>query len=225
VCRSWVALLQGGPSTGIIYWNSFTRAVTFLALGVFVALLRRDRDELHAMNNRLQLALEQESDLARTDALTDLPNARSFREQLAHELARSKRDGIAIAIGYLDLDNFKQVNDRFGHDVGDEVLRRTAKAISESVREVDLAARIGGDEFAIVIVDPADGACERVGQRILEQLESIALRYPRTGLGVTIGFASFQSPPADVEALLKRADDTMYEVKAKGKGRLEVVQY
>jgi diguanylate cyclase (GGDEF)-like protein len=219
-----VAILQAAHATPIIYWNSFTRAVTFAALGVAVSLLRKDRDKLHDLNERLQASLRTEAGLARTDALTGLPNGRSFREQLAHELARSQRDGTPIAVGYLDLDNFKRINDGFGHDAGDAVLRRAAAALSECVRDVDLAARIGGDEFVVALVSPGERACEMVGERILDKMRAIAREFPEAGFGATIGFAWFEKPPADVEVLLKQADDVMYDVKATGKGRFAVVR-
>ncbi|MBI2213391.1 MAG: diguanylate cyclase [Acidobacteria bacterium] len=220
----WVALLQAANPTPVVYWNSFTRGVTFLALGVFVALLRRDRDRLDELNRRLSVALESEAGLARTDALTGISNGRAFRETLARELARAQREGERIAIAYLDLDNFKKINDAFGHDEGDRVLCRAADALIESVRIVDLAARIGGDEFVIAVASPSEATCDAVGSRVLEKLSVIAADYPGTGFGATMGFALFEDPPADVEVLLKRADDVMYELKAKGKGRFGVVR-
>lgn len=218
-----VALLQGDHATSIIYWNSFTRGVTFVALGVFVALIRRDRDQLDELNLKLNAALANEAGLARTDALTGLANGRAFRETLARELVRSQREGGAIAVAYLDLDNFKRINDAYGHDEGDQVLRRTAGALTESVRAIDLVARMGGDEFVVAIVNPSETTCDTVGSRILEKVQALAADYPGTGFGATIGIASFHAPPADVEVLLKRADDAMYEVKAEGKGRFVVV--
>ncbi|MFA6955936.1 MAG: diguanylate cyclase [Thermoanaerobaculia bacterium] len=223
-CLMSVAILQAEHPTPIVYWNSATRVVTFIALALFVALLRRDRDVLADLNRRLQTALRSETNLARTDALTGLANGRAFRETLSRELARSKRAGGAIAVGYLDLDNFKRVNDRFGHDEGDEVLRRVATVLTESIRAVDLAARMGGDEFVIAIVDPGENTCATIGTRITEKLREVAADYPETGFGATIGFASFREAPADVETLLKRADDSMYEVKARSKGSFAVVR-
>ncbi|MGK2856800.1 MAG: GGDEF domain-containing protein [Thermoanaerobaculia bacterium] len=218
-----VALMQAEHASSIIYWNSFTRVATFVALGVFVALLRRDRDQLDEMNRRLNAALENEAGLARTDALTGLANGRAFRETLARELTRSQREGGAIAVAYLDLDNFKKINDAYGHDEGDHVLRRTGVALTESVRAIDLVARMGGDEFVVAIVHPGEATCDTVGSRILEKMQVLAADYPGTGFGATIGFASFNAPPPNVEELLKRADDAMYEVKARGKGSFAVV--
>ncbi|MCM2317095.1 MAG: diguanylate cyclase [Thermoanaerobaculia bacterium] len=222
VSLTTVALLQAQQPTSIIYWNSFTRIVTFVALGVFVALIRRDRDQLDELNGRLNAALANEAGLARTDALTGLANGRAFRETLSRELLRSKREGGAIAVAYLDLDNFKRINDAFGHDEGDRVLRRTAGVLTESVRAIDLVARIGGDEFVVAIVNPGETTCDTVGSRILEKIQVLAAEYPGTDFGATIGFASFHVPPSDVEVLLKLADDAMYEVKAQGKGRFVV---
>jgi diguanylate cyclase (GGDEF)-like protein len=219
-----VAIVQAEHPMPIVYWNSLTRVVTFIALALFVALLRRDRDVLDDLNRRLQESLRNEANLARTDALTGIANGRAFRETLARELARSQRAGGAIAVGYLDLDNFKRVNDLFGHDEGDKILCRVATVLSESVRAIDLAARIGGDEFVIAIVEPGEKTCETIASRITARLREVALDYPGTGFGATIGFASFQTAPTDVETLLKRADDAMYAVKARSKGSFEVVR-
>lgn len=219
-----VALLQAEHASSIIYWNSFTRSVTFVALGLFVALLRRDRDQLNELNRKLNAALENEAGLARTDALTGLANGRAFRETLGRELLRSQREGGPIAVAYLDLDNFKKINDAFGHDEGDRVLRRTAVALTECVRAIDLVARMGGDEFVVAIVHPEEATCDNVGSRILEKMRALAAEYPGTGFGATIGFAWFHAPPPDVEQLLKRADDAMYDVKAREKGSFAVVR-
>lgn len=219
-----VALIQAVHPMPVVYWNSLTRVVTFVALAFAVGLLRRDRDALDALNRRLNAALENEAGLARTDALTGIANGRAFRETLARELARSQRVGGAIAVGYVDLDNFKGVNDRFGHDRGDSVLRSVATVLTESIRAIDLAARLGGDEFVIAIVDPGERTCETIGSRIIERMRVVADEYPDIGFGATIGFASFQEAPADAETILKRADDVMYEAKMHGKGRFAILR-
>lgn len=219
-----VALLQAEHATAVIHWNSFTRGVTFLALATFVSLIRRDRDALDELNRKLAVALRNEEGLARTDTLTGIANGRAFRETLGRELARAQRDGRAIAVAYLDLDNFKKINDGFGHDEGDRVLRRVADALTESVRIVDLAARVGGDEFAIAISNPTDATCELVGSRILDKIAALAADYPGVGFGATVGFAIFETPPLEPETLLKSADDAMYALKSAGKGRFGVVR-
>ncbi len=219
-----VAIIQADHATSIIYWNSATRGVTFVALGLFVTLIRRDRDLLSELNQKLNAALKNETSLARTDALTGLPNGRSFRETLARELAHLRRTQRPICVGYLDLDNFKSINDGFGHDVGDDVLRRVATALGRSIRDEDLAARIGGDEFVIVIMRPEGQACETVATRILDNVATIAGDFPGTSFGATIGLVKFREPPGDVETLLKHADDVMYETKSKRKGSFEVVE-
>ena len=125
---------------------------------------------------------------------------------------------------FIDLDRFKLVNDGLGHETGDELLVAVSRRLTATVRRQDTVARIGGDEFVIALVSPADSTCETVGARILERVAAVAADYPGTGIGATIGFASFESPPADVEVLLKRADDAMYEMKQAGKGRFAVVR-
>jgi diguanylate cyclase (GGDEF)-like protein len=206
----------------IILWNGLTRLTTFLILAVVIGALRRDRDELNAMNVRLAGALELEARVARTDPLTGLPNSRSFREALDRELARSRREGGAIGIGYVDLDNFKRVNDTLGHQAGDDALRRVGDALRRSVRSEDLAARLGGDEFAILGVNPTRDGLASIGERVLSEVRLIAEDFPGSGFGCTIGFVLFMRAPEDAIAAVREADELMYEVKSGSKGRFEV---
>lgn len=206
----------------IVIWNGFTRGATFLILAIAVSFVRKDRDDLDFLNERLKNALELESRVARTDALTGLPNSRSFREGLERELARSRRDGSAIGIAYVDLDHFKRINDTLGHQAGDEALRRVGDVLRRSVRAEDLAARLGGDEFAIVSVNPTEDGLASIGERILEDVGQLAAEYPGTGFGCTIGFALFSEAPSDAVAAVREADELMYDVKQRAKGRYEI---
>ena len=161
--------------------------------------------------------------LSATDPLTGLLNRRAFAESLEHRLARqanAKKDG---ALFYFDLDNFKQVNDTSGHDVGDEVLKCVARLLQEHIRTADLAARLGGDEFAIYLDSIACEAAEQKGRMILARAGSLQ-KYsasPDRPLGLSIGIALIDSTSREsLDALLKRADSAMYLAKREGKGRL-----
>jgi diguanylate cyclase (GGDEF)-like protein len=119
-------------SSAILYWNAAVRMGFFLIVTFLLATLSS--------------ALE----WARTDVLTGISNARGFREQAARELARCLREGCGFSLAYFDIDNFKRINDRFGHRFGDAVLRRVGTVLAQSVRRSDVAARLGGDEFIVL---------------------------------------------------------------------------
>ena len=166
-----------------------------------------------------RLAEQQIAHMARHDSLTDLPNRLLFQEQLAHALAGAKR-GERLAVLYLDLDNFKSVNDTLGHQVGDELLKAVAGRLRGCVREVDTVARVGGDEFAIVqngIAHASDTAT--LARRICDDL-----RAPYNLLGHTvtadtsIGIAVVPHDGTEPNELLKNADMALYGAKSDGGG-------
>jgi len=210
---SELALMQHAEH--VILWNCFTRTTTFVVIAVMVSVVRRDRE-------RLAAALEMETRVARTDPLTGLPNSRSFREALARELARGQRENIAIGISYIDLDNFKKINDTMGHDAGDDVLRRVGEALARSLRAEDMAARLGGDEFAILSVRPTEEGLASIAKRVLAEVGEIARDYEGKGFGCTLGMILFPVAPEDAIVAVAEADALMYEVKARSKGAFEV---
>ena len=205
-----------GPATsvGVSLWNAFTRYVIYISEGVFIALLRRDRELLR------EAALQQSS-LARTDQTTRLPNARAFAEAAEVELARSRAADEPVCLLYVDLDNFKTVNDTLGHAAGDAVLQQVADALAHTVRPGDLAARLGGDEFALLLRAVPPEAAEAVAQRIVSLVAQVASENPCCELGATVGVAYFEKNlPEDTDALLHTADELMYRGKREGKGRV-----
>jgi diguanylate cyclase (GGDEF)-like protein/PAS domain S-box-containing protein len=158
------------------------------------------------------------------DQLTGLANRALFRDRVRHAVERRRRTQVDVAVLFLDLDDFKVVNDTFGHAIGDELLREVGNRIRASLREVDTAARLGGDEFAILLDDPADAV--GAARRVLEALdEPYLLSDVAVASHGSIGIAIAQ-PGADVDAesLLRDADVAMYLAKRNGKGRFEVYQ-
>jgi diguanylate cyclase (GGDEF)-like protein len=209
---------RGEPTRDLI-WNAGTRLLMLLAMAAMVVRIRDDRRRLREVNVRLGELLSGAQKLARTDPLTGLPNRRAFFERLSGELARARRSGGPVCIAYLDIDNFKDLNDQRGHGEGDEFLKRASTAIRETVREADVAARLGGDEFAVLFVDPKRDAVEPLAERLLEKVRSLGEAYPGIDLGASVGMAWFEKPPDGPELLLQRADRAMYEAKSAGKHR------
>lgn len=195
----------------ISIWNAFTRFVIYVSEGVFIAMLRRDREKLKRLAAR-------ESLLARTDASTGLPNARAFLERAGRELER----GQPLCVLYVDLDNFKAFNDRLGHAAGDDILEEVARILRESIGEQDIAARIGGDEFAMLLACDNQDKSRRAGEAIAERIRDVGRAFPDINFGATVGVAFFREPPEHAEELLRAADDAMYQGKSRGKGQVVV---
>lgn len=171
--------------------------------------------------------------LAETDALTGLANRAAFDGALAQAMAATAAGAVAaesggektiLALAMLDLDGFKPVNDNFGHPVGDEVLRKVAEAIRDSVRDSDIVARLGGDEFAIIYKQIRRTEDVQIPlQRLIEKLEDpISVGGHAIRIGISAGLACFPDDAEDQEALVKRADDALYQAKRAGKGRLHL---
>jgi diguanylate cyclase (GGDEF)-like protein len=149
-----------------------------------------------------------------TDGLTGLPNARSLFLQLDSELTLARETGVSLGVLVLDMDGFKQVNDRFGHFVGNRVLQLTAQALRRACPECDYAARIGGDEFVLLIPEiGADAVADRI-QRINDQVRAISWQVCHADmLGMSGGAAYYPVDGTDAEQLLTKADSRMYEMK------------
>ena len=208
-----------GEPDRVLLWNSLSRLVMLVVMAGMVVRIREDRQRLKDVNSKLADLLSGAEKLARTDPLTGLPNRRAFLERLADELTRAKRTAGPVCIAYLDVDNFKTLNDREGHPEGDEFLRRIAMAIKDTVRATDVAARLGGDEFAVLFADAKRIAVEALAQRLLARVRALGDRYPGLDLGASVGMAWFAEPPAAPEVLLQRADAAMYRAKEAGKHR------
>ena len=157
--------------------------------------------------------------MAHFDSLTALPNRLLFFDRLEHELAHAKRHTKRLALMFLDLDCFKQINDELGHDMGDMVLKETAQRLKESVRESDTVARIGGDEFAVILPDikgpeDATGVAEKLLQGMLEPFRLVGQEHI---VGASIGISLYPDDGIDSKVLLKKADLAMYQVKKHGR--------
>ncbi len=158
---------------------------------------------------------------AHYDELTELPNRQLFKDRLTREIARSGRAGESLALLYIDLDNFKRINDTLGHGSGDELLRAVARRLSACVKQSDTVARLGGDEF-LVIVGSLQGPAEasKVAERILAELaKPLEIGAREYQARASIGIALYPGDGTTLEDLLKNADTAMYRAKEDGRGR------
>ncbi|MCK6546599.1 diguanylate cyclase [Myxococcota bacterium] len=186
--------------------------------------LERTQAELRELNTRLEAANVLLERLATTDALTGLANRRKLMERLDQELAKSRRYDERVSLVLLDVDHFKRINDRFGHPVGDRVLAELAELIQERARETDLAARIGGEEFAVLLSSTGREGATELAEDLRERVEAHAFE----GVGrvtVSLGVATHVpekrkagDPPSS--KLFAAADQALYRAKGEGRNRV-----
>ncbi|MDR5683483.1 MAG: sensor domain-containing diguanylate cyclase [Armatimonadota bacterium] len=158
--------------------------------------------------------------MALTDSLTGLANHRALHQMLQRELAQAARYTYPVALLLLDLDGFKQVNDLFGHMYGDEVLRQVARMMTEVSRGMDLPARLGGEEFVLVLPRAPKLAALQVAERLRRRIEDAA-REAEMRLSASVGVAVFPDDASTPDALLRAADEAMYRAKRAGGNRVE----
>jgi diguanylate cyclase (GGDEF)-like protein len=168
--------------------------------------------------NKQAAALHQ---AAAVDALTGLASFKVLRDRLATEVARARRTGERFAVLFMDLDNFKQVNDKFGHEAGNAVLKSTAQECGHHIRTTDLAGRYGGDEFVLVLVGTGQEGARGVGEKVRSAVEAIGQRlgYPAGLVTASIGVAEYR-PDREDEDVLVAADRALYRAKAAGRNQV-----
>jgi len=202
----WADVAYGELRQGFIpYWNALIRFGYFLIVSYLFAFIRG--------------RLERERILSRTDPLTGAMNKLAFSELAEHELNRVKRYQHPLSLAYIDLDNFKHVNDTWGHKTGDKLLITVVDTLQGVMRRTDLVARLGGDEFVVVMIEtkPAEAR-----QAFMKAQASLLTAMKENGWPVTfsIGIVTFLEPPETVEGLLHVADTLMYRAKRRGKNRV-----
>ena len=223
------------PILAIFDPDDRSRAVKALELGVNDLLAKPiDPQELSARTRTqikrkrytdfLRNNLDNSLELAVTDQLTGLHNRRYMIGQLEALVQRAQRGGAPVAALLIDIDHFKKINDSFGHDVGDEVLREFAVRLATNVRAIDLPCRYGGEEFVIIMPDTSATDAGRIAERIRRYISGSPFRVAGGSelltVTISIGVAATLGEGDHAEALLKRADEAVYEAKAAGRNRV-----
>jgi diguanylate cyclase (GGDEF)-like protein len=183
------------------FWNVLVR------LGLFVIVVL------------LLDAFKREKSLAREDYLTGLGNRRHFFELAEGEIMRSQRYGHPFTLAYIDVDDFKVINDRFGHAEGDAFLKSVAHIIKSNIRATDVASRLGGDEFAVLLPESGTGPAMKFIDKLHQKLSDAALEGDRP-VSFSIGAVTFIKPPDSVDEMIRIVDRLMYSAKAGGKNRV-----
>lgn len=175
----------------------------------------------HRLARRVRRQNRELDELSRTDMLTGLSGRRDWQERAEHELRRRHRTGHPTCLLMLDIDNFKSINDRFGHAVGDDVIRAVAGVIRDSIRNIDSAGRFGGDEFGIVLEGTRYRQAAMVAERIRRSVEWVVLQStPAAHCSVSIGIAEAVDGHADLHEWLEAADGALYRAKSAGRNRV-----
>jgi diguanylate cyclase (GGDEF)-like protein len=205
----WALSMYAGGREYAAVWiwgfNVVTQAIAFVVVGYLV--------------NQLRAALLREMLLSRTDSLTGLSNSRAFYEQADAMLALCRRRGWPVSVAFLDLDHFKRINDVYGHARGDQLLRHVADVLTINLRDSDLKARIGGDEFVLLLPDTDRAGAEQVLLKLLQGFGQSA-HLVDTHVTPSIGVVCAMDAPSDLEIMIRAADDLMYDVKAGGRNAI-----
>lgn len=200
----WADSVSGNPySSGFIpLWNTTIRLAFFLIITILLTALRS--------------AIERERETARTDSLTGALNSRSFHDAAEKEIDRCRRYSHAFTLAYIDLDNFKAVNDNLGHTTGDEALRTVATFIRQHTRTTDVVARLGGDEFGLLLPETNEESARAVMAKIQQGLAA-KMQENHWPITFSIGVLTCTTAPPSGDALIRMADELMYSVKHAGK--------
>lgn len=191
--------------SGLHYWNVLVEFLFLLIMSLLFSALKKN--------------LDNEKELARRDPLTNTLNRRSFFDLAEHEIKRSQRYDLPLTVAYIDLDNFKVVNDQLGHHAGDELLITVVSTIRSNIRSSDILARFGGDEFVILLPDTPGAAALKFLSKIHAHLDQ-AMACKGWPVSFSIGAATYCMVPSTVDEVIRHADELMYTVKHGGKNRL-----
>jgi diguanylate cyclase (GGDEF)-like protein len=187
------------------YWNAFVWLAFFMLLVYMLSSLRDN--------------LEHEREISRYDALTNVLNRKAFYEILLGEIQRSIRYNHPITLVYLDCDNFKSINDKYGHKTGDILLQMLAETIKLNIRNVDIVGRLGGDEFSLILPESNFDSANTVLTKI-QRLTAAMFKRKKWKVSLSIGACTYIEPPLSADAAIQHVDKLMYKAKNEGKNKI-----
>ncbi|GAB6137715.1 GGDEF domain-containing protein [Halanaerobaculum tunisiense] len=175
--------------------------------------------KLTKKNKKLNKANKRIENLLRTDELTELSNRRHFMEYFKKMIARSKRYSTSLSLIMCDLDKFKEINDNYGHDIGDKVLKAVGELLKEETREEDMAARVGGEEFSILLTDTSLQNGKVYAERIRKKVSQLDIEEVDRKITLSLGITKLKESD-DKESFFKRADEALYKAKNSGRNKV-----
>ena len=190
--------------------------------------LRKTLEQSKSQIDQLRGNLAEAEEASMRDPLTTVSNRRRFDERLERELTDARLQGTALSLVFADIDNFKKVNDHFGHRIGDEILKTFARVLLDNVCARDTVARYGGEEFAVILPETAIESARQISERMRKQIETMQLALNDSGreigkITASFGIASLNKGD-DAETLIQRADDKLYQAKCAGRNRIATDQ-
>jgi len=185
---------------------------------------RKSRRELSDQTRELEETQGQLRLLAMTDPLTEISNRRHFMSQISEEIERTKRFGDPFSLMMIDIDNLKEVNDTYGHEAGDEVLRTFAKYCQTRLRSIDRLARFGGDEFIVLLVQTGWKKAKEVAERLVSEIQGLEMQIEKESIHITVSIGlTTIIEGSTIEGLIKRADKALYEAKNGGRNQVAIL--
>lgn len=210
---AWITaeILAGAHYSSILVpiWNSLTRLGYFAFHVLLISSLLKSLEKIHRISVH--------------DPLTDVANWRYFENNANSAIKKAVKERSEIALAYFDIDNFKSVNDTFGHNVGDQILVEITRTVREVLPVADSLARLGGDEFAILLPDTDYAAAKELLEKVMVQVRQRMMQQ-KWNVTLSMGAMVFSVLPSTIGPMLKNVDDLMYEVKSSGKNSLKIVR-
>jgi len=213
-----VPLFAGGKSIGMLSAQSY-QVAAYSQDDLELLELLAAQAAIAIKNAQLLVEMDR---MARTDSLTGLLNRRAFEEKISDEISRAKRYGYSLCLLMIDIDDFKQFNDEFGHSKGDEHLKKISSLILNNIRQPDLVARIGGEEFSVILPHTQRAGGRDLAERIRKSIEAHFFGQVAAGSTVSIGVAEFPLDADSIETLYERADLAMFKAKRLGRNRVQL---
>ena len=219
--KEWRGEILNRKKNGDIFWEFASistisdpsgRITHFVSVTEDISVRKAVEEKIRVLNSELE-------QLAMTDFLTGLFNRRFFIQRSTDEVKRAKRNAEPLALLMLDFDEFKKVNDTFGHETGDLVLQQVASVMSTSLREIDILGRMGGEEFAVLLPNTSLEEALLLAERVRQSIENISFEKSKGLLKITasIGVAAFTDEMSDIDDLIRNADNALYQAKANGR--------
>jgi polar amino acid transport system substrate-binding protein len=224
IFEKWVAIEYVKGIDWVFFWSIIGGVLLLASIVIAIVMVWNN-----TLRHEIRLRKEAESKLqylAMVDSLTGLANRNKFYEKLDTALMFADRQKIPVALAAIDLDDFKRINDQYGHPAGDIVLVEASRRLEKSCREVDTVARLGGDEFSIIVVAPnIETGLIKLGDRILENFSKpIDFEGSELTIGISIGFAIYKDHAQCKDSLVSYADKALYKAKGQGKNNFCIYQ-